>query len=59
VNLSTGANYGQSLAQQMLGHDIDIQPSLYRNQAQPLTVIVRQDIPMDDAYRLTLRGKGR
>jgi type IV secretion system protein VirB10 len=59
VNLSTGANYGQSLAQQMLAHDIDIQPTLYRNQAQPLTVIVRQDIPMDDAYRLTLRGNGR
>jgi type IV secretion system protein VirB10 len=56
VNLSTGANYGQSLAQQMLAHDIDIPPTLYRNQAQPLTVIVRQDIPMDDAYRLVLRG---
>jgi type IV secretion system protein VirB10 len=56
VNLSTGANYGQSLAQQMLAHDINIPPTLYRNQAQPLTVIVRQDIPMDDAYRLVLRG---
>jgi type IV secretion system protein VirB10 len=59
VNLSTGANYGQSLAQQMLAHDIDIPPTLYRNQAQPLTVIVRQDIPMDDAYRLVLRETPR
>jgi hypothetical protein len=38
-----GANYGQSLAQQMLSHDVDIPPTLYRNQAQLLTVIVRQN----------------
>lgn len=57
VNLNVASNTGQGLAQQMLAHDIDIPPTLYRNQAQPLTVIVRQDIPMDDAYKLALQGE--
>ncbi len=55
LNLNVGGS-GESLADQALAHDINIQPTLYRNQAQPITVTVRQDIPMDDAYRLVARG---
>lgn len=55
LNLNVGGS-GESLADQALQHDINIQPTLYRNQAQPITVTVRQDIPMDDAYRLVTRG---
>lgn len=56
LNLNVGSSAGQNLAGQALAHDINIPTTLYRNQAQPLTVIVRQDIPMDDAYKLALRG---
>ena len=56
LNLNVGSSAGQNLASQALAHDINIPTTLYRNQAQPLTVIVRQDIPMDDAYKLALRG---
>ncbi len=56
LNLNVGSSAGQNLASQELAHDINIPTTLYRNQAQPLTVIVRQDIPMDDAYKLALRG---
>ena len=52
VNFSAGTGQGQSLAQMALAHDIDIAPTLVRNQADPLTVTVRQDIPMESAYRL-------
>lgn len=55
LNLNVGGS-GESLADQALQHDINIQPTLYRNQAQPITVTVRQDVPMDDAYRLVTRG---
>ena len=52
INFSAGTGQGQSLAQMALAHDIDIPPTLVRNQADPLTVTVRQDIPMESAYRL-------
>ena len=55
LNLNVGGT-GESLAGQALAHDINIPPTLYRNQADPITVTVRQDIPMDDAYRLVARG---
>jgi type IV secretion system protein VirB10 len=51
INLNVGGA-GDSLASQAFAHDINIQPTLLRNQADPITVTVRQDIPMDDAYRL-------
>lgn len=55
LNVNAGSS-GESLADQALAHDINIPPTLYRNQADPITVTVRQDIPMDDAYRLVARG---
>ena len=58
LNVSAG-NTGESLADQALAHDINIPPTLYRNQADPITVTVRQDIPMDDAYRLVARDGSR
>ncbi len=54
LNLNVGGT-GESLADQALAHDINIPPTLYRNQADRITVTVRQDIPMDDAYRLVAR----
>ncbi len=54
LNVNAGSS-GESLADQALAHDINIPPTLYRNQADPITVTVRQDIPMDDAYRLVAR----
>ena len=58
LNLNVGSS-GESLADQAFAHDINIAPTLYRNQADPITVTVRQDIPMDDAYRLVARDGGR
>ena len=58
LNLNVGGS-GESLADQALAHDINIPPTLYRNQADPITVTVRQDVPMDDAYRLVARDGAR
>lgn len=55
LNLNVGGS-GESMAQMMLAHDINIPPTIYRNQADPITVTVRQDIPMDDAYKLVAMG---
>lgn len=55
LNLNVGSQ-GSSLAETALAHDINIADSLMRNQADPITVTVRQDIPMDDAYRLVVAG---
>ena len=56
LNLNVGTGQGESIASQMLQHDINIPPTLWRNQADPITVTVRQDIPMDNAYRLVSRA---
>ena len=58
LNLNVGSQ-GSSLAQTALSHDIEVADTLIRNQADPITVTVRQDIPMDDAYRLIVAGGAR
>lgn len=53
--LSIGS-YGPSLAEQALAHDLDIPTTLYRNQAQPLTVYVNRNLDFSRAYRDAIRA---
>lgn len=54
TNLNVSSGPGVGLAQTALAHDLNIPSTLWRNQGDPITVIVRQDIPMEAAYKLEL-----
>ena len=55
TSLSIGS-YGPSLAEQALAHDLNIPTTLYRNQAQPLTVYVNRNLDFSRAYRDEIRA---
>jgi len=55
TSLSVGS-YGPSLAEQALAHDLNIPTTLYRNQAQPLTVYVNRNLDFSRAYRDEVRA---
>lgn len=55
TSLSVGS-YGPSLAEQALVHDLNIPTTLYRNQAQPLTVYVNRNLDFSRAYRDEIRA---
>ncbi len=54
-SLSVGS-YGPSLAEQALAHDLNIPTTLYRSQAQPLTVYVNRNLDFSRAYRDEIRA---
>lgn len=55
TSLSVGS-YGPSLAEEALAHDLNIPTTLYRNQAQPLTVYVNRNLDFSRAYRDEIRA---
>jgi type IV secretion system protein VirB10 len=55
TSLSVGS-YGPSLAEEALAHDLNIPTTLYRNQAQPLTVYVNRNLDFSHAYRDEMRA---
>jgi type IV secretion system protein VirB10 len=55
TSLSIGG-YGPSLAEQALAHDLNIPPTLYVNQATPLTVYVNRNLDFSGVYQDTLRA---
>ena len=55
TSLSIGS-YGPSLAEQALAHDLNIPTTLYRNQAQALTVYVNRNLDFSRAYRDEIRA---
>jgi hypothetical protein len=58
TSLSVGS-YGPSLAEQALAHDLNIPTTLYRNQAQALTVYVNRNLDFSRAYRDEIRAGRR
>lgn len=55
INLDTTSNTVDQLAQEVLRANMDIAPTLYSPQAQPIIIYVSNDLDFSDVYRLEVK----